>query len=71
MRVNANAVLRSWTILAAFGGSYAPGITYTITDGGADKGSNVGGIAGGTIVAIIAVLAIVGIAVCIVAWLQK
>ena len=46
-------------------------ITYTITDGGADKGSNIGGIAGGTIVAIIAVLAIVGIAVCIVAWLQK
>ena len=26
MRVNANAVLRSWTLLAAFGGSYAPGI---------------------------------------------
>ena len=25
MRVNANAVLRSWTLLAAFGGSYAPG----------------------------------------------
>ena len=24
MRVNANAVLRSWTLLAAFGGSYAP-----------------------------------------------
>ena len=23
MRVNANAVLRSWTLLAAFGGSYA------------------------------------------------
>ena len=36
------------------------GITYTITEGGADKGSNVGGIAGGSIVAIIAVLAIVG-----------
>ena len=27
MRVNANAILRSWTLLAAFGGSYAPGIT--------------------------------------------
>ena len=39
--------------------------------GGADKGCNVGGIVGGTVVAIIAVLAIVGIAVCIVAWLQK
>ena len=24
MRVNANAVLRSWTLLAAFGDSYAP-----------------------------------------------
>ena len=24
MCVNANAVLRSWTLLAAFGGSYAP-----------------------------------------------
>ena len=49
---------------------YNIGITYTITDGGADKG-NIGGIAGGNVVAIIAVLAIVGIAVCIVAWLQK
>ena len=29
MRVNANAVLRSWTLLAAFGGSYAPDIIYT------------------------------------------
>ena len=29
MRVNANAVLRSWTLLAAFGGSYAPVIVYT------------------------------------------
>ena len=28
MRVNANAVLRSWTLLAAFGGSYAPAISY-------------------------------------------
>ena len=28
MRVNANAVLRSWTLLAAFGGSYAPDYTY-------------------------------------------
>ena len=28
MRVNANAVLRSWTLLAAFGGSYAPGLTH-------------------------------------------
>ena len=28
MRVNANAVLRSWTLLAAFGGSYAPGTMY-------------------------------------------
>ena len=28
MRVNANAVLRSWTLLAAFGGSYAPGIMH-------------------------------------------
>ena len=27
MRVNANAVLRSWTLLAAFGGSYAPDCT--------------------------------------------
>ena len=26
MRVNASAVLRSWTLLAAFGGSYAPAI---------------------------------------------
>ena len=26
MCVNANAVLRSWTLLAAFGGSYAPDI---------------------------------------------
>ena len=24
MRVNANAVLHSWALLAAFGGSYAP-----------------------------------------------
>ena len=30
MRVNANAVLRSWTLLAAFGGSYAPDGTYAI-----------------------------------------
>ena len=30
MRVNANAVLRSWTLLAAFGGSYAPGHTCII-----------------------------------------
>ena len=29
MRVNANAVLRSWTLLAAFGGSYAPDCIYT------------------------------------------
>ena len=29
MRVNANAVLRSWTLLAAFGGSYAPDSMYT------------------------------------------
>ena len=29
MRVNANAVLRSWTLLAAFGGSYAPGTAHT------------------------------------------
>ena len=28
MRVNANSVLRSWTLLAAFGGSYAPGVTH-------------------------------------------
>ena len=28
MRVNANAVLRSWTLLAAFGGSYAPDYIY-------------------------------------------
>ena len=28
MRVNANAVLRSWTLLAAFGGSYAPDNMY-------------------------------------------
>ena len=28
MRVNANAVLRSWTLLAAFGGSYAPDNIY-------------------------------------------
>ena len=49
------------------------GITYTIPDreDGAAKGSNIGGIAGGTIVAIIAVLAIFGIVVCILAWLQK
>ena len=26
MRVNANAVLRSWTLLAAFGSSYAPDV---------------------------------------------
>ena len=44
----------------------------SITDreGGADKGSNVGGIAGGTIVAIIAVLAIVGITV-VVVWVMR
>ena len=30
MRVNANAVLRSWTLLATFGGSYAPGIIRSI-----------------------------------------
>ena len=30
MRVNANAVLRSWTLLAAFGGSYAPDRYYAI-----------------------------------------
>ena len=29
MRVNANTVLRSWTLLAAFGGSYAPDNIYT------------------------------------------
>ena len=29
MRVNANAVLRSWTLLAAFGGSCAPAYTNT------------------------------------------
>ena len=29
MRVNANAVLRSWTLLADFGGSYAPDIIHT------------------------------------------
>ena len=29
MRVNANAVLRSWTLLAAFGGSYAPAEIHT------------------------------------------
>ena len=29
MRVNANAVLRSWTLLATFGGSYAPDSMYT------------------------------------------
>ena len=28
MRVNANTVLRSWTLLAAFGGSYAPDDMY-------------------------------------------
>ena len=28
MRVNVNAVLRSWTLLAAFGGSYAPDIIH-------------------------------------------
>ena len=28
MRVNASAVLRSWTLLAAFGGSYAPDIIH-------------------------------------------
>ena len=32
MRVNANAVLRSWTLLAAFGGSYAPDIMYNTLD---------------------------------------
>ena len=30
MRVNANAVLRSWTLLAAFGGSYAPVIIHVM-----------------------------------------
>ena len=47
---------------------YYIGVTYAITDkeGGADKGRNVGGIAGGSIVAIIAVLAIVGIAVVVI-----
>ena len=30
MRVNANTVLCSWTLLAAFGASYAPGITYIV-----------------------------------------
>ena len=34
MRVNANAVLRSWTLLAAFGGSYAPGYSYMIAASG-------------------------------------
>ena len=29
MRVNANAVLRSWTLLAAFGSSYAPVSVHT------------------------------------------
>ena len=29
MRVNANAVLRSWTLLAAFGGSCPPGLVYS------------------------------------------
>ena len=47
------------------------GITYTITDREGGPGSNVGGLAGGTIVAIIAMLAIFGIVVCISAWLQK
>ena len=28
MRVNANAVLRSWTLLAAFGDSYAPDVIH-------------------------------------------
>ena len=32
MRVNANAVLRSWTLLAAFGGSYAPGTVHVDVD---------------------------------------
>ena len=40
--------------------------TNTDRKGGADKGSNIGGIAGGTVLAIIAVLAIVGIAVVVV-----
>ena len=31
MRVNANAVLRSWTLLVAFGGSYAPDMYNTCT----------------------------------------
>ena len=32
MRVNANAVLRSWMLLAAFGGSYAPALYHHIFD---------------------------------------
>ena len=31
MRVNANAVPRSWMLLAAFGGSYAPACMYMCT----------------------------------------
>ena len=30
MCVNVNTVQRSWTLLAAFGGSYAPGITIAV-----------------------------------------
>ena len=40
--------------------------TNTDRKGGADEGSNIGGIAGGAIVAIIGVLATVGIAVMVV-----
>ena len=36
MRVNANAVLRSWMLLAAFGGSYAPGNTHSLIDSTAE-----------------------------------
>ena len=32
MRVNANSVLRSWTLLAAFGGSYAPDSAYILPE---------------------------------------
>ena len=31
MRVDTNAVLHSWTLLAAFGGSYAPGAIHLLT----------------------------------------